>query len=532
MELPEESAVSAPAPAPPEAQRSAGWILLVNLCLVCLFFLQLHWYIQNIYPLNPWIPFVSLNQINTAVDLIWGAFMLHLGTPLAKGWFELLRDPARYLKHESLGIFCNWKALAVTSVLVGGVYAAIVLQPTLHLVRTPGGAQPVIEVGGTPRSFEGDAMHLLGGKQLLLDEDVIVTGRHSLYRVKILPADAEGYWPFVSHARVDLDGLYLAKDLDVTLLGSTENRVASFRFAHQSSVGVGRHCAVSGFSQHLGMDGAECEVLLRSVLDDMAGNSEARLWEPSSGSVRHGQRAYFYDYALGPSLRLSIQQPAAKSLLANNPGNALALFRSAERARRDRLIAEFQADVGSLSSAELGRVFAEIFRTKNLYGDLAAGSTTQKLDTLAFAQEVLTLGVDHVTADAAIAFVTHVFNTILTAPPDEKAVIPALDAVLAMSRGRASLRSEALRNTSAFVSGLGEEHSSTMLAVAKLFLGQIDDGSTLTEVEGVAGVLAALRQGVRKNGPVIKEIKSLGRLRTAKLSNQVLIRPIRRALDL
>lgn len=111
-------------------------------------------------------------------------------------------------------------------------------------------------------------------------------------------------------------------------------------------------------------------------------------------------------------------------------------------------------------------------------------------------------------------------------------MIPALEAVLAMSHGRASLRSEALGNTSAFVSGLGEEHSSTRLAVAKLFLGQIDDGSTLTEVEAVAAVLAALRQGVRKNGPVIKEIKSLGRLRTTELSNQVLIRPIRRALDL
>lgn len=532
MTLFEESAVSAAAPAPPETQRSAGWILLVNLCLVCLFFLQLHWYIQNIYPLNPWIPFVSLNQVNTAVDLIWGAFMLHLGTPLAKGWFELLRDPARYLKHETLGIFCNWKALVVTSALVGGVYAAIIQQPTLHLVRTPSGAQPVMEVGGNPKNFQGDAMHLLGGEELLRNEDVVVTGRHALYRVRILPQDAESYWPFVTHARVDLDKLYLAKDLDVTLLGSAENKVASLRVEHQSSTSVGRQCALSGFSEHLGMDGAECEVLLRSVLEDMAGDSEARLLDRSSGSVRHGQRAYFYDYTFGPLLRLSIQQPAARSLLANNPGNALELFRSAERARRDRLIAEFRADVGSLSSAELGRVFAEIFRTKNLYGDLAAGSTTQKLDTLAFAQEVLTLGVDHVAADAASAFITHVFNTILTAPPDEKAVIPALEAVMAMSHERASLRAEALRNTTAFVSGLGEEHSSTRLAVAKLFLGQINDDSTLTEVEAVAAVLAALRQGVRRNGPVIKELRSLGRLRTAQLSNQVLIRPIRRALDL
>ena len=58
--------------------RGAGGVLLVNLLLGCLFFLELQWYIENVYRHNPWIPFVSPENIDTVIDLLWGAFLLHL----------------------------------------------------------------------------------------------------------------------------------------------------------------------------------------------------------------------------------------------------------------------------------------------------------------------------------------------------------------------------------------------------------------------------------------------------------------------
>ena len=82
--------------------RTAGWMLLVNLFLGFFFFLQLQWYLENIYRFAPWIPFISYDRIDTVIDVLWGAFMLHVGAPLARGRLEILSHPEKFLDKEAV----------------------------------------------------------------------------------------------------------------------------------------------------------------------------------------------------------------------------------------------------------------------------------------------------------------------------------------------------------------------------------------------------------------------------------------------
>ena len=50
--------------------QTAGWMLLVNLFLGFFFFLQLQWYLENIYRVAPWIPFISYDRIVTVIDVL------------------------------------------------------------------------------------------------------------------------------------------------------------------------------------------------------------------------------------------------------------------------------------------------------------------------------------------------------------------------------------------------------------------------------------------------------------------------------
>ena len=45
-------------------------MLLVNLFLGFFFFLQLQWYLEDIYRVAPWIPFISYDRIVTVIDVL------------------------------------------------------------------------------------------------------------------------------------------------------------------------------------------------------------------------------------------------------------------------------------------------------------------------------------------------------------------------------------------------------------------------------------------------------------------------------
>ena len=511
----------------------SGWVLLANLVLACLFFLQLHWYVRNIYSQIPWIPFLSPEQINTVVDLLWGAVMLHIGGPLTKGRFEILRDPGRFLGRQAAGAFGNWRTLAVTAVLAVGAYALVVSRPALHLMHTEGEIRPEVEVDGTFKRFNGDVIILPGGSELLHRTTVIVADRNDLYRVQVLPTDVESYWPFVTHARVNLDNLFVDRDLEVTLLDSARNsKVVSFRFDRQSGKRLGQQCAEAGLPEHLGGDGDECSTLLRLILNDMAGNPEVRLRRPSDGSVTHRRTAYYYQYEFGRTPKLSVQLPEARSELANNPKIALDLYRSVGISERGQLATQFRREVGDLSSAAQETMFPQLFKTENLYRYLTIGSTAQVLDALGFAREILALGLNHVPIETLNGFLALVFESVLTQSPDEKAAIPALQTVIDLSRGRDSLRAEVIRSATAFASELGQEPVSVRTAVADVLLSELRDDMSASEAESIAAALKALFRSPTKSDPAVRQIKSLARTRVGELSDPGVVRPARRALGL
>ena len=87
--------------------RTAGWMLLLNLFLGFFFFFEHQWYLENIYRFDPWLPFISYDQVDIVIDVLWGAFMVHVGAPLARGRFEILSHPEKFLGREAVGLFSH-----------------------------------------------------------------------------------------------------------------------------------------------------------------------------------------------------------------------------------------------------------------------------------------------------------------------------------------------------------------------------------------------------------------------------------------
>ena len=439
-------------------------MLLANFLLGCAFFLELQWYLQNIYRFAPWIPFISLEQIDTALDVLWGAFMLHLGAPLARGRLEILRNPAKFLSADAFGLFCHRRTTAVTAALVACVFALIVFSPALHLIHTTGDERPVVEIKGSRRDFQGTSIPLLG-EEMQIDPteidptEIVVTGKHDFYRVKIQPTDVGSYWPFPTHQLVNLDRFFLRRDLAVTLNDASNRELASMRFDYQHADGIATQCGKSELQRHFGEDQMGCVSLLRRIVADMAEKPKARLLDDSEGTVEFRRRKYDYSYTFGPELSLSIRAPEAESEFANNPGEALELFRSADAEGRELLVSEFGKDVGSLSSTAQEQVFKGLFASTNLFNYLN-GTTSQKMDTLVFARDILALGVDHVVDDTVNLLVTEILQSNLVQSSDDEVFVPAMDALVALTRGKPGLRSRILGEVDGFVSELGTHHNS------------------------------------------------------------------------
>ena len=318
--------------------RTAGWMLLVNLFLDCFFFLELQWYLENIYRFAPWIPFISYERIDTVIDVLWGAFMPHVGAPLARGRLEVLSAPEKVLGEEAVGLFCHRGTAVTAAALVAGVYALISFSPALHLSHSSAGDAPVVEIDGSRRNFQASSIPLLGSDMEVGQTEILVTGRHGFYRVSIHPSDVESYWLFPTHKWVNLDRLFLRRDLVTTLHDAHNRKLASFTFRYQHDMDIAHQCDASELQQHFPEDQGACVALLRRIMADMSGNPDARLLRDFSGSVAYRGRIYHYSYSFGPELSLAIRAPEAESEFANNPREALHRFRSADTDEQGLLV--------------------------------------------------------------------------------------------------------------------------------------------------------------------------------------------------
>ena len=512
---------------PGNQHHAAGWMLIANLFLGCLFFLEFQWYLENIYRHSPWIPFVSLEQIDTVVDLVWGAFMLHVGAPLARAKFEGLKHPSKLLAADAHSLFSHPRTAVVASVLVAGVYALILLSPALHLVYMPAGEQPVVEMGGSRKYFQGTSIPLFDADPG--QTELRVTDKHGLYQVRLQPTDIKSYWPFLTHQRVDLDRFFIHRDLAVTLHDADQRMLAAFNFEYEREQGLANQCRESELPRFLGENDRGCSVLVRRILSDMASNPEARLLSDYSGSVPFENRTYGYDYSFGTPVRLSILAPEADSELANNPHEALERFRSANTSERALLVSEFGKDVASLSSSALESVFQDLFATKNLLSYLD-GTTAQKRDTLAFVRDVLAIGSDHVVDENIDDLAALILERNLIQVSPATVFVPAIDAVIALSEGKHAIRRGALEHIEQFVAELGTNHNSAKPEIARILLQALDEQTTASDEGQIVPILITLGRNAIGVDSIVGQMESDFHERIKQISNPQLSQELREAM--
>ena len=507
--------------------RTAGWMLTANLFPGCLFFLEFRRYLENVYRHSPLIPFVSLEQIDTVVDLVWGAFMLHVGAPLARARFEGLKHPSKLLGEDAHGLFSHPRTAIVASVLVAGVYALILLSPALHLVYMPAGERPVVEMGGSRKHIQGTGLPLFDAD--IGKTEVRVTDKHRLYQVRLLPTDINGYWPFLTHQRVDLDRFFLRRDLAVTLRDADGKLLAEFNFEYERDQGLANQCRQSELPAFLGENVRGCNVLVRRIFSDMASNPEARLLRDFSGSVPFENRMYGYDYSFGTTVSLSILAPEADSELANNPHEALQRFRSANSRERALLVSDFGKDVASLSSSALERVFQELFETKNLLNYLD-GTTARKRDTLAFVRDVLAIGSDHVVDKNIDDLPARILERNLVQVSPDTVFVAAIDAMIALSEGKRDIRRGILEHIESFVAEVGTNHNAAKPEIARILLQALDDRTSSSAQGQIVPILITLGRNATGVDSIVRQMETRFRERIDEISNPELSRKLRQAM--
>lgn len=499
--------------------ETAGWMLLVNLFLGCIFFFELQWYLENIYRFDSGIPFISYDRVVTVIDLLWGAFMLHVGAPLARGRLEVLSHPEKVLGKEAVGLFCHRSTAVAAAGLVAGCYALISVSPALHLSHTFSDDAPVVRVDGNRRDFEGSKITLLDWDMDAGQPEIRVAGKSNFYRVRIHPEeDAQGYWLFPTHKWVNLDRFFLRGDLVTRLRDAHGRELASFTFEYQSDSSLGDQCAASDLQKQFPEDPQACVNLLRNIMAKMSGDPEARLLRDSKGDIEHGGRLYRYSYTAGSDLGLVITAPEAQSEFANYPGAALGKFRSVGPDERALLVSEFGKDVGSLSSSALEGVFKDLFESAGLTGYLR-GTTSQKTDALQFARDVLAHGTDHVPGEAVNDLVDRILKANFAPYSSESVFVPAIDALLALSGRSSGLRSRVLEEVDVFVSSLGTGRNTAKPAIAGMLVQALGDDSNGPETERVAATLSTLRRSVEGVGHHVQLVDSQIRERIGQLSN-------------
>ena len=364
--------------------------------------------------------------------------MVHVGAPLARGRLEILSHPEKFVDKEAVGVFSHRSTTVATAGLVLVVYGLIAFSPALHLSYSTATEPPVVQINGTRRNLPAGNLPLFGNEMNVNETEILVTGKHRFYRIVIQPNALKSFWLFPSHKQVNLDRLFLRRDFVATLYDSHDLKLASFKFHYQSDNDIATQCGESELQGRFSEDPAACVSLLRRITADMSDNLEARLLSDCEGTVTYRSRLYRYSYSLGSELALAITAPEAESVFANAPHEALITFRKARAKERERLVSEFANDVGNLSSTALEEVFQAQFASDEM-NDFLDGTTSQTMDTLIFVRDVLSLGVDYVTASTVEDLVNRILERNLSLASDDRVFVPAMDALVALSRDSTSL---------------------------------------------------------------------------------------------
>lgn len=495
-------ATTEPAPSGHDTSPPPGgrWIW-PNIGLAVVLFFAVQWYLNNVYRYNPWIPAVTFQRAQTAVALGYGWLARPFLAAFGRGKMGALLRPAEYLDPDTARVAGRRGVSVTLAACIAAVVVATNLFPILYLRYDADGERdgvvPVVLVDGRPRPFQGNTIPVLGlGEE---PPSVVVTGSHGLYRVPLSAADMKR-GVITRHKRILLNRHFLYEDLGVALVDPEGAVFARFTIAYDGEEGLEDQCAALG--EDVGdafQAGGGCAELLRLTLDGIG----ADLMASDTGSVTHGGRTYGYDYALEAGANLRIRVPPSISELARYPGRALAILGSA--AGRDSLVADLRADLGNLSVAALNRLFAGLFRTNGLAGHLRGTVAEQRL-ALDYVSHVLALGVLHVNDSATAALVGEIERRSLGPRSPDTVFLPAIGALIALSRDNRDLRLDVLVRINAFLRELHTSYNSAKPEVADILADMLHDEIDADIANAVLDGLATVYGTALGVGPVIDRI--------------------------
>ena len=155
----------------------------------------------------------------------------------------------------------------------------------------------------------------------------------------------------------------------------------------------------------------------------------------------------------------------------------------------------------------------------------------QRIDSLMFTKDVLSLGVDHVALEKVDELVMRILDRNLSTPSDEAVLVPAIGAVIGLSRGASSLRSMVLERVGELVSSFGTGRNASKSAIVGVLLEVLGDRSSSSDNDRILGTLGVIRRSLLGAGPAAELIDSQFRERLGELSDPVVAAGLREAMS-
>ena len=470
-------------------------LAVLSLVLVGIFCFELDWFNNNIYRYAPWIEVIKPEHVDVAVNWIFGFFLLSVGTAFLRGKLRVLQEPSRFLGKDHFNFLSHWLFAVVVSCSGVAVFAIIVLNPAVHLDYADEGEKPTVIRNGNAQHFNDTTIFLSIDPLELHSQNIEITDRHGLYRIKLVPSDATNNpLLFSKHARIDLQKFLIKRDFKAELSDANDRALGSFEFSYENTVSLREQCSDSepGFEKRFS-DG-KCDRFFRKLFRKISSGS-GRMFKNTTGSFFYDNRKYNYRYDFGPTIEISITAPMAASAFGNKPLEAFDLFLNAKRKHRENLVDEFRKDIEVISITHLGGIFESLASPAGLSKGLD-GTVAVRQASLSFVKDVLALGVDHLTQVKTQQIVEQVAVTNLKRVDgkraDRNSILLAVDTILALTQ-----ESYALDRLEAFVRDLGTDNNVLKPHMVGILLRHFDDSMDHNEATRIVSIVGKLWQTAR-----------------------------------
>ena len=474
-----------------------SFVLVVILCF------EVDWLTDNIYRHAPWFDNIAPEDIDTVVEWIFGFFILSVVAAFASGKImQVLQEPSRFLGKDRFNLLSHRLTVAGAGCFGVVVYLIIVFNPAVHLDYAAEGEKPMVIRNGNPLHFNDTTIVLPIDPPELRNQDIEITDRRGLYKIKLAPSDLSiNTLVFSKHARIDLSKFFIKRDFNAELSGANNRDLGSFEFAYKSTDSLSEQCANSepGFEKHF--SDSTCAGFFRDIFRDISA-SPGRMLEDTEGSIFYDNRNYDYRYKFGPTIEISIIAPMAESVFGNRPLEAFDLYLNSSSNDRANLVDEFRKDIKVISPVRLGEVFESLASPERLSRKLN-GTVALRQVSLSFVKDVLALGIDDLNQKTIRLLVEEISDTNLNTMVDRENIRLAIDTITALTRA-----SYALDLLEAFVRDLGTDSNVLKPDMVRILLRHFDDKTGHDEAQQIVSIVGALWQSAQGTKTTTEGIRS------------------------